>query len=226
MKRQVHGPPSAVSHHRGGNEPVTHSVHRDSQGRGKPDPTPTPPPAKPPLKSVSGVGSQGAKERMAPNGLLGNHPQAAPNPADTFSVIEKQMSDVDNKDDTMELLKEADLQSPKLEAEREEALSTPERRSAHKTNKENIEVNMDDKGDTITLLKGAPTKHNTPDIQVGALINMEYMFCLSHKVFLSILNVLINLLYFFVFVGKPRIYRKAIRAIPSKTGEHYNYFTL
>ncbi|KAK5934253.1 hypothetical protein CgunFtcFv8_014667 [Champsocephalus gunnari] len=165
MKRQVQGPPSAVSHHRGGNEPVTHSVHRDSQGRGKPDPTPPPPPAKPPLKSVSGVGSQGAKERMEPNGLLGNHPQAAPNLADTFSVIEKQMSDVDNKDDTMELLKEADLQSPKLEAEREEALSTPERRSAHKTNKENIEVNMDDKDDTITLLKGAPTKHNTPDIQ-------------------------------------------------------------
>ncbi|KAF3856079.1 hypothetical protein F7725_016802 [Dissostichus mawsoni] len=83
----------------------------------------------------------------------------------TKRQVQGPPSDVDNKDDTMELLKEADLQSPKLEAEREEALSTPERRSAHKTNKENIEVNMDDKGDTITLLKGAPTKHNTPYIQ-------------------------------------------------------------
>ncbi|XP_063766411.1 LOW QUALITY PROTEIN: serine/threonine-protein kinase Nek4 [Eleginops maclovinus] len=169
MKRQVQGPPSVVTHPRIGNEPVTHSVH--SQGRGKPDPSPPPSPAKPPLKSVSGVSSQGVKERRAANGLLDNHRQATPNPADTFSVCEeKHMSGVDNKEDTMELLKEADMQSPKLEAEREEALSTPERRSAHKTNKENfgvvvVEVNMDDKSDTITLLKGAPTKHNTPDIQ-------------------------------------------------------------
>ncbi|XP_029287017.1 LOW QUALITY PROTEIN: serine/threonine-protein kinase Nek4 [Cottoperca gobio] len=170
MKRQVQGPQSVVSHHRAGNEPETHSVNKDSKGRGKPDPSPPPSPVKPPPKSVSGVGSQGTDERRAPNGLLDIHPQATPNPGDTFSVRgEKQMSDVDGNDDTMELLKEADRQNPKLEVEREDAFSKRERRSAHKSNIENIkvdvEVSMDDKSDTVTLLKGAPTQHHTPDIQ-------------------------------------------------------------
>ncbi|XP_074486642.1 serine/threonine-protein kinase Nek4 isoform X2 [Sebastes fasciatus] len=165
VKRQVQGPQAGVSHHRAGNEPVTHSVHKDSKGRGKPDPSPPPSPVKPPLKSVSGVGSRGADERRASNGLLDIHPQATPNPGDTFSVCgEKQMSGVDDKDDTMELLKEAQMQNPKLEVEG--AFSIRERRSpAHKSNIENIELNMDDKSDTVTLLKGAPTQHHTSDIQ-------------------------------------------------------------
>ncbi|XP_042362976.1 serine/threonine-protein kinase Nek4 [Plectropomus leopardus] len=168
MKRQAQGPQSVVSHQRGVNEPVSHSVYRDSKGRVKPDPSPPPSPVKPPQKSVSGVGSRGADERRASNGLLDIHPQATPLPGGTVSVCgEKQMSD--DKEDTMELLKEADMQNPKVEAERDAALTVPERRSAHKSNEENIgvvgEVNMDSKNDTVTLLKGAPTQHHTLDIQ-------------------------------------------------------------
>ncbi|XP_035858039.1 serine/threonine-protein kinase Nek4 isoform X6 [Sander lucioperca] len=170
VKRQVQGPQAVVSHLRACNEPVTHSVYKDSKGRGKPDPSPPPSPVKPPLKSVSGVGSRGADERMSSNGLVDIHPQATPNPGDTFSVCgEKRMSDVDDKDDTTELLKEADMQNPKLEVEREGAFSILERRSAPKCNTESmkvvVEVNMDDKSDTVTLLKGAPTQHHTSDIQ-------------------------------------------------------------
>lgn len=183
VKRQVQG--SVVSHHRAGNEPVTHSVYKDSKGRGKPDPSPPPSPVKPPLKSVSSVGRRGGDERRASNGLLDIRPQATPNPGDTFSVCgEKQMTD--DKDDTIELLKEAEMQNPQLEEEKEAAFSIPERRSAHKSNIENIgvvvEVNIDN--DTVTLLKGAPTQHHTSDIQVSALSNrgvsvfflMKYLF--------------------------------------------------
>ncbi|XP_042261116.1 serine/threonine-protein kinase Nek4 isoform X1 [Thunnus maccoyii] len=163
IKRQVQGPQSAVSQHRGGNEHVTQSVYKDSKGRGKPDPSPPPSPVQPPLKSLSGAGSRGRDERRASNGLIVIQPQATPKPGDTFSVLgEKQMSDVDDKDDTMELLKDVDMENPKLEVEKE-------RRSAHKRNLENIgkvlEVNMDNKNDTVTLLKGAPTQQHTSDMQ-------------------------------------------------------------
>ncbi|XP_075952243.1 serine/threonine-protein kinase Nek4 isoform X2 [Anarhichas minor] len=163
MKRQVPEPQSVVSHHRRGNEPMTHSVHKDSKGRGKPDPSPHPSPVKPPLKAVS-------DERRASNGLLDINPQATQSPGDTFSVGgEKQTSDGGDKDDTMELLKEADMQNPKLEVESDGTFSIHERRSAHKSNIENIEtvadVNMDGKSDTVTLLKGAPAQHHTSDIQ-------------------------------------------------------------
>ncbi|XP_073325294.1 serine/threonine-protein kinase Nek4 isoform X2 [Pagrus major] len=171
MMKQVQGPQSIVSQHRAGNEPVSHSVKKDSKGRGKPDPSPPPSPVKPSLKSVSGVVSWGADERRASNGLLDIHPQARPNPRDTFSVVcgEEQMSVVDDKEDTMELLKEADMQNPNLEVEREADFSIPERQSAHKSNIENIgvsvDVNIDNKNDTLTLLKGAPTQQHTSDIQ-------------------------------------------------------------
>lgn len=178
LKRQVH--------HRAGNEHVTPSVHKDSKGRGKPDPSPPPSPVKPPLKSISGTGSRGGDKRRAPNGLLDIQPQATPNPGDTFFVAGgKQMSDVDNKDDTMELLQEADMQNPKLEVEKGAVFSIPERRYAHKSNIENIgavaEENMNNKSDTITLLKGAPTQHQyTSDIQVSADNNRAILLLFSN----------------------------------------------
>ncbi|XP_049436849.1 serine/threonine-protein kinase Nek4 isoform X4 [Epinephelus fuscoguttatus] len=166
MNRQVQRPQSVVSHHSAVNEPVTHTVHKDSKGRVKPNPSPPPSPVKPPLKCVSGVGSRGADEWRASSGLLDVHPQGAPHPGDTFSVCGgKRMSDVDDKEDTMELLKEADMQNPKTEA----ASNVPERRSAHKSNAENIgglvDMNMDNKNDTVNLLKVARTQHHTSDIQ-------------------------------------------------------------
>lgn len=181
MKRQVQGPQSVVSHHCGGNEHVTHSVYKDDKGRGKPDPSPPPSPVQPPLKSPPGAGSRGRDERRASNGLIDIHPQATPKPGDTFSVLrEKQMSDVDDKDDTMELLKDVDMQNPKLEVEKE-------RRSAHKPNVENIgkvlEVNMDNRNDTVTLLQGAPTQQHTSDMEVSAFSDRDVLLLFSHDVF-------------------------------------------
>ncbi|XP_019941883.2 serine/threonine-protein kinase Nek4 isoform X1 [Paralichthys olivaceus] len=170
-KRQLHMPQSAGSPHRAGNEHVTRSVHKDSKRRVKPDPSPPVSPSKLPLKSISGVVSRAGDERQAPNGLLDIQPRATPKPGDTFSVFgEKQMSDVGGKDDTMELLQEAHMQRPKLEVEIEAAPSIIESRSAHRSKTETVgvvvEVTMDNKGDTINLLKGAPTQHlHTSDTQ-------------------------------------------------------------
>ncbi|XP_068171414.1 serine/threonine-protein kinase Nek4 isoform X2 [Antennarius striatus] len=170
MRRQVQGPQLAVVHHRGGNEPVSHSVDKDGKGGGKPDFSPAPSPPKPPLKSVSGGGSGGEDERRATNELLDIPLQATPNPGETFIVCgEKQLSDVDNKDDTMELLKEAGMQSPMLEMDREAISSIAVRKSAEKLSAEDIddivEINLDDKNDTNDPPKRAPTQLHTSDIQ-------------------------------------------------------------
>ena len=210
-KRQVHRPQSA------GDEHVTRSVHKDGKRRGKPDPSPPVSPVKLPLKSVSGVVSRGGDERRAPNGLLDIQPRATPKPGDTFTVFgEKQMSDVDDKDDTMELLQEAHMQKPKLEVEKEAAPSITESGSAHKSKTETVgvgvEVNMDNQGDTINLLKGDPTQLHASDTQVSADNNWA--------VFLLLSWVWIN--FFLFHVGKLRIHWKAVRAVQSNTGKKYN----
>lgn len=198
LRKQVQGPQSVVSHQRAGNEPVTHSVYKDNRGRGKPDPSPPPSPVKPSLKSVSGVVSRGADERRASNGLLDIHQQARPNPRDTFSVVcgEEQMSVVDDKEDTMELLKEADMQNTNLEMERKADFSIPERKTAHKSNKENIgvslDVTIDNKDDTVTLLKGAPTQQHTSDIQVSAYSNTVLFWCFHIKYLFTCVNECIS----------------------------------
>ncbi|XP_026161717.1 serine/threonine-protein kinase Nek4 [Mastacembelus armatus] len=160
VNRQVQRPQSVVPPHRAGSEHVTKSVYKDSKGRGKPDTSPV----KSPLKSVSGVSSRGGDEWKASSGLLDIQPQAMPNPGDTFSACEeKKMSDVDNMDNTMELLKEAQMQNPKLEVEKEAAFSMPHGRSSHNFSTGNIgvavEMNMDNRNDTIALLKGASAQH-------------------------------------------------------------------
>ncbi|XP_019121873.2 serine/threonine-protein kinase Nek4 isoform X3 [Larimichthys crocea] len=164
IKRQVQGPQPVVSPHQAGNEHVT---HKDNKGRGKPDPSPPLSPVQPPLKSVSGFGSRGGDERRTSNGLLDIHPQATPNPRETFSVCGEKMSDVDDKDDTMELLKEADMQYPKMEMGKEPDFYVSERKSAHKCNTENmsVEVDIDAKNNTVTLLKGASPQQHTSNIQ-------------------------------------------------------------
>ncbi|KAG7238337.1 hypothetical protein INR49_031053 [Caranx melampygus] len=132
-KRLVQRPQLVLSQHCTGDDHVTHSVHKDSKGKGKPDPSP-------------------ARSPLSPLGRL----------------YQKQMSDVDDKDDTMELLHEANMQNPEPEVEKVSVFPAPERRPAHKSNIESIsvvvEMNMDSKNDTVTLLKGAPIQH-TSDIQ-------------------------------------------------------------
>ncbi|KAK2862324.1 hypothetical protein Q5P01_001857 [Channa striata] len=166
LKRQVEKPPSVISQRQRGNEHVTHNVYKDSNGGGKPDPHPSPSPVNPPLKCASGVVSRESHKRRESNGLLDVQTPATPKPGNTFSILgEKQMSD-DTKDDTMELLKEAEMQNSKNKA----AFSVPERRSTHKFKVENIggnvKNNMDNKNDSVTLLRNVPTQHlHTSDTQ-------------------------------------------------------------
>ncbi|XP_028262950.1 serine/threonine-protein kinase Nek4 isoform X2 [Parambassis ranga] len=142
-------PVQVVSHHHAADEPVIYSVHKNSKGRGKPDPSPPPSPVKPSLKSGSSVCSRGGDKRTVSSQLLDIQSQVQPNPGDTFSVsVEKQTSHTDCKDDTMELLKEADVQNLKLE------------------NSSLPELNVDIQNDTVTPFKPAPIQHfHSTDVQ-------------------------------------------------------------
>lgn len=154
---QVQGPQSDMPHHRAVNEPATHC-----KGRGKPNRSPPLSPVKPPLKSVSCD-----DDLSPPNGLVHLHPQDKPNPGNTFSVCKDPQTTDAN--DTMELLKEADMQSTELDVEKEMTFSIPEMKCENKSNTENIrmEVKRDSKNYTVTLLKGAPTQRPTSDSQVS-----------------------------------------------------------
>lgn len=161
---QVQGPQSDMSHQWAVNEPATHG-----KGRGKRIRSPPLSPVKPPLKSVS------CDDAGRPsNGLLHIHPQDKPNPGNTFSVCKDHQTT--HADDTMELLKEADMQNPKLGVEKVMTFSIPERNYEHKSNTENVrvEVNRDTKNGTVTLLKGAPT-HQASDTQVSSLLKSDIM---------------------------------------------------
>ncbi|KAF3689668.1 Serine/threonine-protein kinase Nek4 [Channa argus] len=164
LKRQVEKPQVVLSHCRAGNEHVPHSVYKDSNRGEKADPSPPPPPVKPPLKCVLDVGSRGSPKRRDSNGLLDIQTQVTPNPGDTFSVFgEKQMSYVDAKDDTIELLKEAEMQKSKLEEKNNAAISVPDMRSAQKFSVENY---VDNKNDSVVFHTSTPTQHlHTSDIQ-------------------------------------------------------------
>lgn len=207
VKRQVQKAQSVVSHHWAGNEHATHSVYKDSKGGVKPDPFPPPSPVKPPLRSVSGVDGRGGDKRRASNGLLDIQPQAEPDPGDKCSVSEeKQMSDVDAKDDTMELLKEAELQNPKLQVEKDATFFIHEG-SGHISNMGNfggvVDMNTDNQHDTVNLLKGSQTKHqHTPNVQVSAYGISGFLRNSSCLFYVSVgLKILLS-----TFVGQPGIY--------------------
>lgn len=148
IKRQIQRP-SVASHHETTGEPATRSVNKNSKMRGKSALSLL----KPPLKAGSGVSiSRGGDKRTAANGLLDVQPQAPPSPGDTFSV--NQMSDVDRKYDTMELLREADVQNPNLE------------------NLEGVlDRNTDHHINTLTLIKQTPAHPLASDVQVSVQLN-------------------------------------------------------
>ncbi|MEQ2170847.1 hypothetical protein GOODEAATRI_004467, partial [Goodea atripinnis] len=124
VKKQVQRPPSVKR----SREPVARIVHRDSKVRGKPDPSPPASPVNPPVGASSGVCGRGGHQRTASNGLL----DIQPNPCGACPVsVEKPDSDVDSKDDTSELLREASVQS---------------------SNAENIVVDVGNKNDAVTLI--------------------------------------------------------------------------
>ncbi|XP_014326212.1 serine/threonine-protein kinase Nek4 isoform X1 [Xiphophorus maculatus] len=137
MKNQVQRPPSAESRR----EPGTRIVCTDRKARRKPDPSPPPSPVNPALRAESGVCARGGDERTASNGLL----DIQLNPGRTRPVsVEKQDSHVDIKDDTGELLREAELNS----------------------NAENVKVDVrpDSNNDTVTLIKGTPMHLHMPNV--------------------------------------------------------------
>ncbi|KAM4741605.1 serine/threonine-protein kinase Nek4 isoform 3-T3 [Anableps anableps] len=137
---QVQRPPSVEPRR----EPGTRTVHKDSKARGKPDPSLPPSPVNPPLRAVSGVCARGGDERTASNGLL----DIRPNPGGSCPVsMEKQDSDVDIKDDTSDLLREADVLNSNAENIRVD-----------------VDVSADSKNDTVTLIKQAPAHLRTPDV--------------------------------------------------------------
>lgn len=190
LGKQVQRSQLAVSqHHQPGNEHVTHRVYEDGKRGRKLDPPPSPSPVKLSLKSVSGVGTRGGDKMKATNGLLDIQPQAMPGIMDTFSVFgEKRMSDVDAKNDTMDLLKEAEMQNPKLEEQK----STHTKRSTHRSNRDNtgvaVEINMDKKNDTVILLKSPQTENlHTSDIQVSAHGSKVILLLFSQYISFSVL---------------------------------------
>lgn len=173
MKRPLQRPPPVASRHNMTGEPASHSVNKKSKARGKPPLSPPPPPVEPPLKAGSGVGGRGGDKRTAANGCLDIQPQATLNPRETVSVIEeKQMSGVDCKDDTIELLREADVQNPNLN-----------------NTGGALDANTDHQNNTLTLIKQAPTHPHTSDIQVSVQINQKHIIFVNCHFFIDFIHV-------------------------------------
>lgn len=85
---------------------------------------------------------------------------------DTFSVVEKKVAANDDKEDTMELLKDANMPGPKLEVEH---VTDFEKKAAHQISLENVEANMKCKNDSPKHVNGASTRQ--ADVQVSSVIN-------------------------------------------------------
>ncbi|XP_077430578.1 serine/threonine-protein kinase Nek4 isoform X2 [Vanacampus margaritifer] len=102
---------------------------------------------KPPLKPASAAGKRGVDERKVSNGFRPFE--------DTFSVFEKKVAANDEKDDTMELLREANMPDLKLEVEQETDL---EKRSSHRITMQKVEANMECKYDSVKPVNGALTR--------------------------------------------------------------------
>lgn len=141
--------PSVACRHETTGESATRRVSKKSKARGKPALSSPPSPAEPPPTARSGVGGRGGDKRTAANGCLDIQPQAMPNLRETFSII------VDCKDDTIELLREADAQNPNLKT---------------------AGGVTDDPNNTLTLIEQAPTHPHTSDVQVSVQINQKHTF--------------------------------------------------
>lgn len=164
MKRQEQRPQSVMSYHGSANESDSDSAYKNSKERGKPDPSPPPSPNKTPLKAVSDVCSRGGHMRTVSNGLLDIQPLALPNIGDTFSIPgEKGMSNSDCKNDTMELLIEANVQNPDLK------------------NICMVNVNIDDQNDTWAFIKRSSAQNHV-GVQVSVhRDNSNNCFLSSHQ---------------------------------------------
>lgn len=158
IKRQVEEPQSAVS--------VPQAVNESQIKTGrKPDPSPSRSPTELPPKSVAG-----GEQRRESNGSLHIHQPDTESLGETFSACrDNQETDVD---DTLRLLKEADMHNAKLEIKNDiKVFSVSEKKPQYKSRGENSKVFRDvennDNNDTVTLLKGAVLQHRSSDVQVS-----------------------------------------------------------
>ncbi|XP_061641628.1 serine/threonine-protein kinase Nek4 isoform X3 [Phyllopteryx taeniolatus] len=136
IKRALDAPQLAVAQHQAEKkEPLTPSTH-----------------VKPPLKPVSAAGRRGVDDRKVLNGFCPFR--------DTFSVSEKKVSANDDKDDTMELLKDAYMPNSKVEMKQGTDL---EKRSTHRITLDKVEENIECKNDSMNPVNRAQTGH--ADIQ-------------------------------------------------------------
>lgn len=157
IKRQVEEPQSAVS--------VPQAVNESQIKTGrKPDPSASRSPAELPPKSVAG-----GEERRESNGSLHIHQPDTESPGETFSACRDiQETDVD---DTLRLLKEADMHDAKLEIKNDIIVFSVSEKKPQYKSRENSKVFRDvennDNNDTVTLLKGAVLQHRSSDVQVS-----------------------------------------------------------
>lgn len=156
IKRQVEEPQSAVS--------IPQAVNESQIKTGrKPDPSPSRSPAELPPKSVAG-----GEQRRESNGSLHIHQPDTESPGETVSVCrDNQETDVD---DTLRLLKEADMHDAKLEIKNDiKVFSVSEKKPQYKSRGENSKVFRDvennNNNDTVTLLKGAVLQHQSSEVQ-------------------------------------------------------------
>lgn len=129
----------------------------------KPDPSPSRSPAELPPKSVAG-----GQQRRESNGSLHIHQVDAESPGETFSVCrDNQETDAD---DTLRLLKEADVHEAKLEIKNDiKVFSVSEKKPHYKSRGENSKVfhDIETDNDTVTLLIGAVLQQQSSDVQVS-----------------------------------------------------------
>ncbi|XP_045078852.1 serine/threonine-protein kinase Nek4 isoform X2 [Coregonus clupeaformis] len=151
-------PPQTVSNARADNDALCERPMEERKG-GKQDPSPP----LPPRRLLSGVSTR-EEERKTANGPV---MQGAPKPRDRVRTSVEKTVNTDDKDDTMELLKDVVIESPATERSICLGVSTslPELRSAGQLKVEStgqtFVVNIENKDDTRNLLKEVPAHKHT-----------------------------------------------------------------
>lgn len=145
---------------------VPQALHESQIEAGrKPDPSLSRSPAKLPPKSAAS-----GEQRRESNGSLHIHQADTESPRETFSACRDSQEAIVN--DTLSLLKEADMHNAKLEVKNElKVFSVCEKKPHSKSRGENAKVFRDiennNDNDTVALLKGAELKHQSSDGQVS-----------------------------------------------------------
>ncbi|KAK6321522.1 hypothetical protein J4Q44_G00084980 [Coregonus suidteri] len=162
-KAQRGDPPQTVPNAREDNDALYQRPVEELRG-GKQDPSH---PLPLPRRLLSGVSSRVEERRIANGPLM----QCALKPRDGVRTSVEKTVNMDDKDDTIELLKDVVIESPAPEQSISLDVSTslPESRSAGELKVEStgqtFEENFDNKDDTMNLLKEDPTQIHPADVR-------------------------------------------------------------